>query len=86
MEIINNLFIFGLLKRVSCQNKGYDSPSVNIEMGGGVILGLPIMHCSYPNINLSFLRININNSTSYCLEVCKYVYKSGLFMSEYVRA
>ena len=31
------------------------------------MLGLPIMHCSNPNINLglSFLRININTSTRY---------------------
>ena len=48
-EIINNLFIFGLLKRVMCQNKCYASLSVNI--GVDVILGLPIMHCSHPNIN-----------------------------------
>ena len=71
----------------------YNVLSVNIEMGGGVMLGLPtIMHCSHPNINLcllSFLRININKSTRYCLEVCKLhcmINKSGLFMSEYVRA
>ena len=58
--------------RARYRNKGYDSLSVNIEMG--VILGLPIMHCSHPNINLclSFLRINISKSTSYCLQVCKY--------------
>ena len=35
VEIINNLSIFGLLKGVRCQNKGYDSLSVNIGVGGG---------------------------------------------------
>ena len=51
--------------RVRYQNKGYDLLSVNIEIG--VTLGIPIMHCSHPNINLclSFLRININKSTRY---------------------
>ena len=58
-------------------------PSVNIEMG--VMLGIPIMHCSHPNINLclSFLRINNNKGIGnmHCM-----INKSGLFMSEYVRA
>ena len=33
MVIINNLSVFGILKRVRCQNKRYDLLSVNIGMG-----------------------------------------------------
>ena len=35
------------------------------------MLGLPIMHCTHPNINLclSFLRININKPTRHCLVI-----------------
>ena len=86
MEIINKFIYLFQLKRIRYQNKGYDLLSVNIEMG--VILGLPIMHCSHPNINLHVCLSFLNKSTSYCLEVCKYALydkQSGLFLSEYVR-
>ena len=58
MEIMNTFVYLCQPKRVMYQNKGYDLLTVNIEIG--VILGLPIMHCSHPhitNINLclSFL-------------------------------
>ena len=49
MEIINIYFKSFPIEE-SKVTKGYDLLSVNIEMG--VILGLPIMHCSHPNINL----------------------------------
>ena len=63
-KLLINLLIFCQLMRVRYK-KGYDLLSLNIEMG--VMLGLPIMHCSHPNIYLclSFLRININKSTRY---------------------
>ena len=66
MEIINKFVnYFCQLMKIRYQNKGYDLLSVNIEMR--VMLGIPIMNYSHPNINLclSFLRININKSTRY---------------------
>ena len=53
MEIINKLV--NLLPIVRYQNKGYDLLSVNNVMG--VMLGLPITHCSHPNINLHCMFI-----------------------------
>ena len=73
MVIINYLFIFGLLKRVRYQNKGYDLLSVNIEMG--VMLGLPIM-LNITNINLRCNLISKQSRSS--MVIINYLFIFGL--------